>query len=98
MRQTENVQSARQIRFKSVDEILKNKSIIKAYIKEAIAIDKTGLKVQLKETMEYKIPKEFQTDLDDIPELKKAFQALTPGRQRSYLLCFSAAKQSKTRE
>ena len=77
VQQTENVQSARQIRFKSVEEILKTKSTIKAYIKEAIALEKV---------------------LDDMPELHKAFQALTPGRQRGYLLYFSAAKQSKTRE
>lgn len=98
VQQTENVQSARQIRFKSVEDILKNKAILKAYIKEAIAIDKAGLKMELKKTIEYQIPKEFQTVLDDMPELKKAFRALTPGRQRGYLLYFSSAKQSKTRE
>ena len=98
VQQTENVQSARQIRFKSVEEILKTKSTIKAYIKEAIALEKAGLKVALKKTTEYKVPEEFQTVLDDMPELHKAFQALTPGRQRGYLLYFSAAKQSKTRE
>ena len=73
IQQTENVQSARQIRFKSADEILKNKSTVKSYIKEAIAIDKAGLKVELKKTTEYKIPEEFQTALDDMPELKTAF-------------------------
>lgn len=98
VQQTENVQSARQIRFKNIEEILKLKSVIKAYIKEAIAIDKAGLKVELKKTTEYKIPIEFQTVLDDMPELKTAFQALTPGRQRGYLLYFNSAKQSKTRE
>lgn len=98
VQQTENVQSARQIRFKSVEDIIKNKAILKAYIKEAIAIDKAGLKMELKKTIEYQIPKEFQTVLDDMPELKKAFRALTPGRQRGYLLYFSSAKQSKTRE
>ncbi len=98
IQQTENVQSARQIRFKSADEILKNKSTVKSYIKEAIAIDKAGLKVELKKTTEYKIPEEFQTALDDMPELKTAFQSLTPGRRRGYLLYFSAPKQSKTRE
>jgi uncharacterized protein YdeI (YjbR/CyaY-like superfamily) len=97
IQQTENVQSARQIRFSSVDEILKNKSIIKLYIKEAIAIDKAGLKVELKKTTEYKIPEEFQSALNEMPELKVAFEALTPGRQRGYLLYFSSAKQSKTR-
>ena len=98
IQQTENVQSARQIRFKNAEEILKLKSVIKAYIKEAIAIDKAGLKVELKKTTEYKIPLEFQIVLNDMPELKIAFQALTPGRQRGYLLYFNSAKQSKTRE
>jgi uncharacterized protein YdeI (YjbR/CyaY-like superfamily) len=98
VQQTENVQSARQIRFKTVEDILKNKSLIKLYIKEAIALDKAGLKMELKKTTEYKIPEEFQVALDDMPELKKAFQALTPGRQRGYLLYFSAPKQAKTRE
>jgi uncharacterized protein YdeI (YjbR/CyaY-like superfamily) len=98
IQQTENVQSARQIRFKNIEEILKSKSIIKAYIKEAIAIDKAGLKVELKKTTEYKIPEEFQKVLDDMPELKTAFKALTHGRQRGYLLYFSAPKQVKTRE
>ncbi len=98
VQQTENVQSARQIRFANVEEILKNKAAIKAYIKEAIAIDKAGLKVALKKTKEYKVPVEFQQVLNDMPELKTAFHALTPGRQRGYLLYFSSAKQSKTRE
>ena len=98
IQQTENVQSARQIRFTNIQEILKNKSTIKAYIKEAIKIDKAGLKVELKKTTEYKIPEEFQNVLNDMSELKTAFYNLTPGRQRGYLLYFSAAKQSKTRE
>jgi uncharacterized protein YdeI (YjbR/CyaY-like superfamily) len=98
IQQTVNVQSARQIRFRSIDEILKNKATIRAYIKEAIAIDKAGLKVELKKTTEYKIPEEFQSVLDDMPELNTAFKLLTPGRQRGYLLYFSSAKQSKTRE
>lgn len=98
VQQTENVQSARQIRFKSVEDILKNKSTIKSFIKAAIALDKAGLKVELKKTTEYKVPEEFQNVLDDMPELKTAFKALTPGRQRGYLLYFSLAKQSKTRE
>ena len=98
VQQTENVQSARQIRFKNVEEILKNKSTIKSYIKEAIALEKAGMKVELKKTTEYKIPEEFQAVLDDMLELKKAFQALTPGRQRGYLLYFSAPKQTKTKE
>lgn len=98
VQQTENVQSARQIRFTTVEDILKNKSLIKSYIQEAIALDKAGLKIELKKTTEYKIPEEFKVMLDDMPELKKAFQALTPGRQRGYLLYFSAPKQAKTRE
>lgn len=98
VQQTENVQSARQIRFKNTEEILKQKSVIKTYIKEAIAIDKAGLKVELKKTAEYQMPIEFQTVLDEMPELKTAFYALTPGRQRGYLLYFNSAKQSKTRE
>lgn len=98
VQQTKNVQAQRQIWFTNIEEILKNKSTIKAYIKEAIAIDKAGLKVELKKTTEYKIPEEFQTVLDDMPALKTAFHALTPGRQRGYLLYFSAPKQIKTRE
>ena len=98
IQQTENVQAARQIRFKNFQEILKSESIIKAYIKEAIEIDKAGLKVELKKTTEFKMPEEFQQLLDDMPELKTAFHALTPGRQRGYLLYFSAPKQAKTRE
>ena len=98
VQQTENVQSARQIRFISVDEILKNKSVIKSYVKEAIQLDKAGLKTPLKKTSEYKMPAEFQAVLDDMPELQRSFHALTPGRQRGYLLYFSAAKQAKTRE
>ena len=98
VQQTENVQSARQIRFTNLEEILINKSTIKSYINEAIALEKAGMKVELKKTTEYKIPEEFQAVLDDMPELKKAFQALTPGRQRGYLLYFSAPKQTKTKE
>lgn len=98
VQQTKNVQSARQIRFTNIQEILKSKTTIKAYIKEAIEVDKAGLKVELKKTTEYKIPEEFQNVLDDMPELKTAFQALTPGRQRGYLLYFSAPKQVKTIE
>jgi uncharacterized protein YdeI (YjbR/CyaY-like superfamily) len=98
IQQTKNVQSARQIRFKSVEEIVMNEPTIKAYIKEAILLDKAGMKVELKKTAEYSMPKEFQTVLDDMPELKTAFEALTPGRQRGYLLYFSAPKQVKTIE
>jgi uncharacterized protein YdeI (YjbR/CyaY-like superfamily) len=97
IQQTENVQSARQIRFANVEEILKNKSTIKSYIKEAIGLDKAGLKVELKKTTESKMPDEFQSALNEMSELKTAFESLTPGRQRGYLLYFSSAKQSKTR-
>jgi len=98
VQQTQNVQSARQIRFANIQEILKSKTTIKAYIKEAIEVAKAGLKVELKKTTEYKMPEEFQNVLDDMPELKTAFKMLTPGRQKGYLLYFSAPKQVKTRE
>jgi uncharacterized protein YdeI (YjbR/CyaY-like superfamily) len=97
VQQTENVQSARQLRFRSIDEVVKNKTTIKSYIKEAIILSKSGLKVELKKTTEYKIPEEFQTALNEMSELTTAFYKLTPGRQRGYLLYFSSAKQSKTR-
>ena len=96
--QTENTQAARQIRFTSVREIVKMKPILKAYIHEAIEVEKAGLKVNFKKTTEFIIPEEFQNKLDEIPALKTAFDALTPGRQRAYILYFSAPKQSKTRE
>jgi uncharacterized protein YdeI (YjbR/CyaY-like superfamily) len=98
VQQTENVQAARQIRFTNVDEIVKLKASIKSYIKNAIEIEKSGLKVELKKTAEFKIPDAFQNVLNDIPELKNAFYHLTPGRQRGYLLYFSSAKQVKTQE
>jgi uncharacterized protein YdeI (YjbR/CyaY-like superfamily) len=98
VQQTENTQAARQLRFTSVEEISKKKTAIKAYIKDAIAVEKAGLKVEFKKTTEFNMPEEFQIKLDSMPALKKAFEALTPGRQRAYLLHFSAAKQSKTRE
>jgi uncharacterized protein YdeI (YjbR/CyaY-like superfamily) len=98
IQQTKNVQAARQIRFTNVREIVKMKPILKAYIYEAIEVEKAGLKVNFKKTKEFSIPEEFQNKLDKIPALKTAFYALTPGRQRAYLLHFSAAKQSKTRE
>ena len=98
VQQTENVQAARQIRFTSVPEIVGMKPILKAYIKEAIEVEKAGLEVNYKKTSEFAIPEEFQNKLDESPALKTAFDALTPGRQRGYLLYFSAAKQSKTRE
>ncbi|QNR84765.1 YdeI/OmpD-associated family protein [Pedobacter riviphilus] len=97
IQQTENVQSARQIRFTTALQIIEMKAILRAYIFEAIEVEKAGLKVDLKKTAEYTIPAEFQSKLDHIPDLKTAFEALTPGRQRGYLLYFSAAKQSKTR-
>jgi uncharacterized protein YdeI (YjbR/CyaY-like superfamily) len=97
IQQTENVQAARQIRFTNVREIVKAKPILKAYIYEAIEVEKAGLKVKLKKATEFKIPEEFQNKLSEVPALKTAFYALTPGRQRAYLLYFSQAKQSKTR-
>jgi uncharacterized protein YdeI (YjbR/CyaY-like superfamily) len=97
VQQTKNVQVARQMRFTSVREIVQMKSIIKAYIFEAFEVEKSGLKPKLKKTAEYNIPEEFQKKLDKTPSLKTAFKALTPGRQRGYILYFSAPKQSKTR-
>ncbi len=97
IQQTKNVQAARQIRFTNVREIVKMKPILKAYIYEAIEVEKAGLKVNFKKTTEFKIPEDFQNKLDEIPALKTAFDALTPGRQRAYVLYFSAPKQSKTR-
>ena len=97
IQQSENVQAARQIRFTHVDEIIKLKKVLKAYIFEAIAIEKAGLKVALKETAAYAIPEEFQQVLDKQKKVHKAFYTLTPGRQRAYLLHFAAPKQSKTR-
>lgn len=98
IQQTENVQSARQIRFTNLQEIIDLQQILKAYIYEAIEVEKAGLKVELKKTREYDVPIEFQVKLDKNPELKEAFEALTQGRQRGYLLHFAAAKQAKTRE
>src|SRR5438874_9790054 len=98
IQQTENSQSVRIIRFTNVQQIVELEPVLKPYIREAIEVEKAGLKVRLKKPSEFKIPEEFQTKLDEVPALKKAFAALTPGRQRAYLLYFSAAKQSKTRE
>ncbi|HWZ13891.1 MAG TPA: YdeI family protein [Mucilaginibacter sp.] len=98
IQQTENVQVARQIRFTDMREIIKMEPIVKAYIYEAIEVEKAGLKAELKTTAEFTVPEEFQSKLDHIPALKSAFDALTPGRQRAYMLHFSAPKQSKTRE
>jgi uncharacterized protein YdeI (YjbR/CyaY-like superfamily) len=98
IQQTPNVQSARQVRFTNVREIVKLKPILKVYIHEAIEVEKAGLKVKLKKTSDFKIPKEFQIRLAEIPGLKTAFHGLTPGRQRAYIVYFSAPKQSRTRE
>ena len=94
----ENTQAARQARFTNVREIVKLESILKAYIDEAIEAEKAGLEVNYKRTSEFTMPEELKNKLDEMPALKTAFEALTPGRQRAYLLYFSAAKQSKTRE
>jgi len=98
VQQTKNVQSGRQMRFISLAEVKELKPELKAYINEAITIEKAGLKVEFKKTAEYNMPEEFRIRLDEDAALKKAFYSLTPGRQRGYLLYFSAAKQSKTRE
>ena len=97
IQQTKNVQSARQLRFTSVTEILKMKATVKAYVKDAIAVEKAGLTVKLKKTSDFEVAEEFQNRLDEMPALKNAFGKLTPGRQRAYLFYFSAPKQSKTR-
>jgi uncharacterized protein YdeI (YjbR/CyaY-like superfamily) len=98
IQQTENVQAARQMRFTNVQEIVKLKASIKAYVYEAIEVEKAGLKVTLKKTKEFPMPVEFKRKLEKMPALKSAFKKLTPGRQRGYLLFFSAAKQAATRE
>jgi uncharacterized protein YdeI (YjbR/CyaY-like superfamily) len=98
IQQTENVQAARQVRFTNVREIVELEPILKAYIYEAIEVEKAGLKVNFKKTTEFIIPEEFQNKLDEIPALKTAFDALTPGRQRAYIFYFTQPKQSKTRE
>ncbi|MEQ8477504.1 YdeI/OmpD-associated family protein [Fulvivirga sp.] len=98
IQQTENVQSARQMRFTDLQEIVNSEAVIKSYIYEAIEVEKAGLEVTYKKTAEFNIPEEFQKILDKKPDLKVAFEALTPGRQRGYLLHFSQPKQSKTRE
>lgn len=91
-------QSVRQLRFTNIDEVKKSKAVIKSYVKEAIKIEKSGEKVKLKKTSEFKVPAELKKKLDSMPKLKTAFNSLTPGRQRAYLYFFSSAKQSKTRE
>ena len=98
IQQTKNVQAARQIRFTSVQQIVEIEPMLKAYIYEAIEVEKAGLRVELKKTSAFTMAEEFQQKLDEIPALKNAFNILTPGRQRAYMLHFSAPKQSKTRE
>ena len=98
IQQTENVQAARQIRFRNVREVVELEPVLKAYIHEAREAEQAGLQVNFKKTAEFRMPEEFQKKLDEIPALKTAFAALTPGRQRAYLLHFSQPKQSKTRE
>ena len=98
IRQTENVQERRQLRFTALSEILDLRDTIKEYVLEAIEVEKSGQKVQLKKTSEFSMPEEFKEVLDDMPALKNAFNRLTPGRQKAYLLYFSSPKQSKTRE
>jgi uncharacterized protein YdeI (YjbR/CyaY-like superfamily) len=97
IQQTENSQSVRIVRFTSVQQIKKLEPVLKAYIREAIDLEKAGVKVKLKKISEFTVPDELQAKLDELPALKKAFSSLTPGRQRAYLLHFSSAKQSKTR-
>ncbi len=97
IQQTKNVQAARQMRYTSFQEIVEMEAILKAYVYEAIEVEKAGLKVDLKKTTEFTMVQEFQKKLDELPDLKTAFAALTPGRQRAYMLYFSAPKQSKTR-
>lgn len=98
IQQTENVQSARQIRFTTLQEIAEMESTIKAYIQEAIDVEKAGLEVKVEKNKEIIIPEELQTKFDELPALKTAFEALTPGRQRAYILHFTQPKQAKTRE
>jgi uncharacterized protein YdeI (YjbR/CyaY-like superfamily) len=97
IQQTENVQAARQIRFKGLAEINKHKAALKSYLKDAIALEKSGAKVELKKTAEFSFPEELEHAMDEKPALRTAFEELTPGRQRAYLLHFSSAKQAKTR-
>jgi uncharacterized protein YdeI (YjbR/CyaY-like superfamily) len=98
IQQTENVQAARQIRFTNLREIIEMEPTVKAYIHEAVEVEKAGLEVNYKKTSEFPVAEELQNKLNEIPAFKKAFKALTPGRQRAYLLYFAAPKQSKTRE
>lgn len=97
IQQTANVQAQRQLRFSSLQEVEDLESVIRDYVREAIEVEEAGLKVEYKKTVDFAVPEEFQTELDRNPALKDAFAALTPGRQRAYLLHFSQPKQSKTR-
>lgn len=97
IQQTPNVQAARQMRFTSLEEVEKKSTVIKSYMKEAIRVEKSGARVELKDTAQFNMPEEFRKALAQMKELKKAFYGLTPGRQRGYLLYFSSAKQTKTR-
>ncbi len=98
IQQTLNVQAARQIRFQSAAEVVRMKTIVKAYIKEAIKVEKSGAQVKMKKASDFAVPEELKRKLEEMSDLKTAFAALTPGRQRAYILYFSAPKQSKTRE
>ncbi len=98
IQQTQNVQSGRQIRFTNVRDIVEMAPVLKAYVHEAVEVEKAGLKVNLKKTSDFKVPKEFQNELDRNPALREAFDALTPGRQRAYIFYFSQPKLSRTRE
>lgn len=98
IQQTENVQAARQIRFTNIQEIVAMETILKAYIHEAVEVEKAGLQVNFKKTEELQMPEELTNKFDEMPALKTAFETLTPGRQRAYILYFSQPKQSKTRE
>ncbi len=98
IQQTENVQAARQIRFTNVQQIVEMEAILKAYVNEAIEIEKAGLQVNFKQNADFNVPEELQSKFDEIPALKTAFETLTPGRQRAYILYFSKPKQAKTRE
>lgn len=97
VQQSENTQAARQIRFTNVQVIIQMEDVLKEYIQNAIEVEKSGLKIEFKDTSEYTVPEELQQKFDEMPALKEAFESLTPGRQKAYLLYFSKAKQSKTR-
>jgi uncharacterized protein YdeI (YjbR/CyaY-like superfamily) len=98
IQQTDNVQAARQVRFTGLAQIMQMEAVLKTYVYEAVEVEKAGLKVELKKTTEFAMPDEFRAKLDASPALRTAFEALTPGRQRGYLLHFSQPKQAKTRE